>query len=204
LFGSQNHHIEARQHTQRALDLYAGSDDHNGRARALNAIGWDEARLGDFHNALIHCWQALTLHQEIGYRSGEAVAWDSVGYAYHQLGDHCRALTCYRNALDVFHDLGNRFLEAGTLTNIGDTHLAAAAPDAARQSWRDALSILDDLGHSHAEIVRTKLARPVERQTMPSGRGSKQRVGAVCSCPRTKITQIAGFLASHCSSLYRA
>ncbi len=170
LFGSQNRHIEARQHTQRALDLYAASDDRNGRARTLNAMGWDEAQLGDFHNALIHCQQALTLHQEIGYRPGEAVAWDSVGYAYHHLGDHGRALICYQHALGSFRDLGNRFLEACTLTNIGDTHLAAGAADAARHAWREALSILDDLGHPHAELVRTKLARPVERQTMPPGR----------------------------------
>jgi tetratricopeptide (TPR) repeat protein/transcriptional regulator with XRE-family HTH domain len=170
LFGSQNRHIEARQHTQRALDLYVASDDHNGQARALNAIGWDEAQLGDFHNALIHCQQALTLHQEIGYRPGEAVAWDGVGHAYHRLGDHNRALTCYQHALDIFRDLGNRFLEAGTLTNIGDTHLATGAADAARHAWRDALSILDDLGHPHAELVRTKLTRPVEQQTTPPRR----------------------------------
>jgi tetratricopeptide (TPR) repeat protein/DNA-binding XRE family transcriptional regulator len=161
LFASQNRHIEARQHTQRALDLYAASDDRNGRARALNAMGWDEAQLGDFHNALIHCQQALTLHQEIGYRPGEAVAWDSVGYAYQHLGDHGRALICYQHALGFFRDLGNRFLEACTLTNIGDAHLAAGAADAARHAWRDAMSILDDLGHPHAELVRTKLARPV-------------------------------------------
>jgi tetratricopeptide (TPR) repeat protein len=154
----RNHLDRALDHARQCLDL-SRAIGHRGRlARALNAIGWIQALLGDAQSALTACEQALALHQELGDRHGEAHTWDSLGYAHHHLGHHVQAITCYRNAVTMVRYLGDRYQEADNLGNLGETHLATGDSHAARGAWQQALTILDELNHPDAEQVRAKLA----------------------------------------------
>jgi hypothetical protein len=148
----------ALDHAQQCLDL-SQAIGHRGRmARALNAVGWIQALLGDHQSALASCERALALNKELGDRHGEAHTWDSLGYAHHHLGHHVEAIACYRNALTIVRYLGDRYQEADTLGKLGDTHFSMGDSRAAHGVWQQAQTILDGLNHPDAERVRAKLA----------------------------------------------
>jgi DNA-binding SARP family transcriptional activator/tetratricopeptide (TPR) repeat protein len=158
LFGRQERHADALCHSQRALELCRANP--SGKARALNAVGWDHAHLGNYEQALVYCQEALDMHRRLGSRTGEAATWDSLGYVHHRLADHARAVTCYQHAIDILDELGSRHPQATALVNLGDNHLAAGDPEAAREAWRRALAILDDLEDPGADEVRAKVDGP--------------------------------------------
>jgi len=154
----------ALDHALQSLDLSRAAGHQHRQALALNAVGFCQARLGNYVSSLTSCEQALVLHQELSDRHGEAHTWDSLGYAHHHLGHHIQAIDCYQNALTMVRHLGDRYQEADTLGNFGDTHLAMGRPHAAHGAWQQALTILDELNHPEAEQVRAKLARLTRRQ----------------------------------------
>ena len=56
------------------------------QARALNAVGWLHAQLGEYRPAVIHCRKALRILRSIGDRYGQASTLDSLGFARQHLG----------------------------------------------------------------------------------------------------------------------
>ncbi|MEV1121601.1 BTAD domain-containing putative transcriptional regulator [Actinosynnema sp. NPDC049800] len=150
---------EALHHAERALALFEELGDRAGTARALNAVGWARAMLGeDLHRALADCGRALALFREVNDVLAEAATWDSLGYVHHRLHDLDEAVRCYREALPRYRESGDRYEEAATLQRLGDTHVLAGDHDAAREVWQAALDILDELGHGTAEALRAKVA----------------------------------------------
>ncbi|ROP39910.1 AfsR/SARP family transcriptional regulator [Saccharothrix texasensis] len=150
---------EALHHAERALALFEELGDRAGTARALNAVGWARAMLGeDLHRALADCGRALVLFREVNDVLAEAATWDSLGYVHHRLHDLAEAVRCYREALPRYRESGDRYEEAATLQRLGDAHVLAGDHDAAREVWRAALDILDELGHGTAEALRVKAA----------------------------------------------
>ncbi|WP_198680765.1 AfsR/SARP family transcriptional regulator [Lentzea terrae] len=158
----QGHHDQALHHSSQAMELYAEAGHRRGQAGALNAVGWYQALLGDFAQALTSCQAALGL-LEPDDLDGQASTWDSLGYIHHHRGDHREAIACYQRSLQVFRSLGDHYWTADVLIHLGDSHLAAGDPVEARAAWQEALGILEDLGHPHAEAARTRLSPPVPR-----------------------------------------
>jgi tetratricopeptide (TPR) repeat protein len=117
-------------------------------------IGWHQAQLGHYEQALVRCRQALALQPD---DSLQASAWDSLGYAHHHLGEYPQATTCYQTALAIYRTLGDRYNEADTLTHLGQAHQAAGELASAAHVWRQAIAIVDELGHAEADQVRAKL-----------------------------------------------
>ncbi|MEU4195516.1 BTAD domain-containing putative transcriptional regulator [Kribbella sp. NPDC026611] len=148
---------DALEPESKARELFRKLGDPGGQARALNAIGWTYATLGDYDQALTNCQQALSLASNGPDTTGTAATWDTLGYVHHQLGDHRSAIRSYRRALPLFRELGDRYAESETLTRLGDTHRALGDDTAARTAWAAALDILADVRHRAANEVRTKL-----------------------------------------------
>lgn len=141
----------------RARDLFRASRERGEEVRALNGMGWSNALLGDYRQALTYCQQALALHGEHGDRSEQAAIQHSVGYAHHYLGEYEAAVAFYRDALHTFTAVGDRVSEATALTHLGDTYLALGNLDAVAASWRHAMEILDDLGRPDPANLRARL-----------------------------------------------
>ena len=76
-------------------------------AYSENAVGWIDAHLGHYDEALRHCLRALDLHRESGSRSGAADTLDSIAYAYEGLADYAQAIAHYQQALDIYRDIGD-------------------------------------------------------------------------------------------------
>ena len=154
---SKNIRHTNRPHAQQALALFQSAGHDTGRARALNAVGWFHAQLGDYQQAIVCCQQALDLQREIDDHFGLAETYDSLGYAHRHLGHQKEATTCYQQAIDLYGELGDRYSEADTLVSLGDAHQAFGDSASARISWQRALTILEQLDHPRALGVRAKI-----------------------------------------------
>ncbi|TWP54328.1 tetratricopeptide repeat protein [Lentzea tibetensis] len=151
---AHTHHVIARvweeqeqdqralHHAVRALHLFQGLDQPVWHAIALNAVGWMQARQGDYEPARAHCEAALDvarthrLHHEV-----EAATLDSLGYIAHQTGHHTTALSHYEHALTLYRDLSETYYAADTLNHLGDIHHALDLHDQARSAWQEALEL---------------------------------------------------------------
>jgi DNA-binding SARP family transcriptional activator len=155
-YDRQERQVEALAHGRQALELYRAAGARAGQARALNIVGWCEARLGDAA-AVADCERAVSLHHELGDRYGEAASLDSLGYAHHRQGRHVAAVGSYERAAALHHAAGERGHEAQVLTHLGDTHAAAGDAGRAAGAWRAALALLAELDHPDTERVRARL-----------------------------------------------
>jgi DNA-binding SARP family transcriptional activator/tetratricopeptide (TPR) repeat protein len=152
---------DALGHAEESVRIYREARHRWGAANALNTVGWCQAHLGAYAEALESCQGALAELRELGDRPGEAATLDSLGYAHHHLAHYGQAIACYEQAIEAHREVGDLHLLAETLTHLGDTQAAAGAPAAARRAWQQAVSILDDMSAPGAAEVRERLAGPL-------------------------------------------
>lgn len=136
----------ALPYDEEALRLYEAAGDRNGRAIALNALGWHYAHLGQFERALPYCKDALALHEQLGDQQGAASTSDSLGYIHRRLGRYPDAVACYQRSVDLFEEAGNRYETADTLVSLADTYAESGRLDAAEATRRRAAAIFEELG----------------------------------------------------------
>ena len=130
---------EALAHAQQALELFRAAGHRPGQARALNAVGWFHAQLGDQSKASCSASRPWTCRREIGDPFGQADTLDSLGYAYRHLGHYAgghRLLPAGRSICT--EEFGDRYNEADSLVCLGDTYLAAGDSESAVSAWHDA------------------------------------------------------------------
>jgi DNA-binding SARP family transcriptional activator/tetratricopeptide (TPR) repeat protein len=149
---------QALTHARHSLDLYRGLNQPVMEARALNAVGWDAARLGDYDTARTHCQTALALHRHHHNPNGEAATLDSLGYIDHHTGNHHQAINHYHQALTLRRNHGNTYQAANTLDRLGHPHAALGQTDQARTVWQEALRLCRDQGrHDDAARIQRQL-----------------------------------------------
>lgn len=154
----QDHPDRALAEVELALALYRAAGHRQGQAKALNAVGWCRAQLGDHAGALALCTLAVDLFRECDDRDGLANSWQSLGYAHHHLGRHAEAIDCYQHAAALYRDLGDCYNEADTHTQLGDIHSADGDVAAAYAAWQRAVELFTDIRHPAVRSVRARLA----------------------------------------------
>lgn len=150
----------ALEHAQRALVIFQALDGsyYYSQARALNAVGWLQTRIGAYAEARANCEAALELLRQYpsGNRQvGESNTLDSLGYIAHRLGEYDRALDYYDQALAICRAQGHTYLEPHVLHGIAETHLAQHNHGQARDAWKQALELFT-AQHRLAEARRTQ------------------------------------------------
>ena len=130
----------ALKHAQRGLELFTAAGDPLDEARAYNAVGWYQARLGEFGAALVNCTRALEMTRDQD-RAGQYGVLDSLGFIARGLGRHEEALDYYDQALALNRELGNVYLQADILAGIGAVRADIGDTAAARQHWRQAIDL---------------------------------------------------------------
>jgi DNA-binding SARP family transcriptional activator/Tfp pilus assembly protein PilF len=131
----------ALHHAECALSIFRTLDRPSALGRALNAVGWFHARLGEYAEARASCLASLALHRRTSSGSFVAAALDSLGYIAHHTDNHHQALDYYHEALALRRDQGSTYAEAGTLDRLAQVHLALGRPDQARDTWNRALRL---------------------------------------------------------------
>ncbi|MBP2471642.1 tetratricopeptide (TPR) repeat protein [Crossiella equi] len=133
-------HDTAVTHASYALALLLRSDSEEWAAKALNDLGWYEARAGDFAEASRVCADALDRSRRRGYRDGMVNARHSLGWLAHRAGAHAEAAEHLREAVALAQELGDRYQEATSLSLLADALHALADPAApAVRAQADAL-----------------------------------------------------------------
>jgi tetratricopeptide (TPR) repeat protein len=149
----------ALSEARRALDTHSPDSRGPVRAFALNAVGYYEARLAMYEDALAHCTAALRLLEHSNHRYGLADTWSSLGLIHARSGNLWPAVHAHLRALELYRSVGARFAEADTAFELGLVFADAGYPDRARQFVESALRTFDELGHHRSGAVADLLAR---------------------------------------------
>jgi tetratricopeptide (TPR) repeat protein/transcriptional regulator with XRE-family HTH domain len=150
---------QAMRHEQIALALFVATDLRYEQAESLNRLGWYQAHVGGYTEALASCKQALDISIELGDEHGQAAALDSIGYAHYHIGEYGPAVACYTESLGIISKLREPYHQALVLDHLGDARSGSGDLEQARSDWRTALAIFDELNLPDAEQLRAKLAR---------------------------------------------
>lgn len=142
-----------------ALDLHPDGSRDPVRAFALNAVGYCEAQLGLYDDALKHCTSALRLLERTTHRYGQADTWHSLGLIHSRLGHPVLAVQAHERALDLFRALGVRFAEADTSFELGLVYADLGRTALGRHYLETALRIFGELGHEMAGAATEALTR---------------------------------------------
>ncbi|GHG03802.1 hypothetical protein GCM10017567_19650 [Amycolatopsis bullii] len=146
----------ALEHALRALALFRTLDNAMWEIRALNNVGWFNARLGRYDEAREYCQAALALHaRHPVLDDGRAGTLDTLGFIDHHNGDHVSAIGHYRQALALRRELGNEYEVANTLDNLGYPHAALGQHHHARAAWQEALKLYRTQ-ERHEDAVRAQ------------------------------------------------
>jgi tetratricopeptide (TPR) repeat protein len=158
LMDRQGRPADAAPYAERSLEDFRAAGNDHGVAVALNAFGWYQCELGDYHRGIDYCRQALAAARAIDSIYCESNALDSLGYAYHHLHHYDEAISHYRRALELLRDMGDRTSSAIALDHLGDSYHAAGDVMKARISWQEALAEFEEFSDPEAAEVRRKLA----------------------------------------------
>jgi CHAT domain-containing protein/tetratricopeptide (TPR) repeat protein len=105
---------------RRALDLFTGSQDDNGRARALLMMAYSTFFADGQHDqGLLQAKQAMQLWSAIGDQYGIARTRSALGIFAITRGEFETAECNYQLAKDLFHRVGDRDDEASVLNGLG-------------------------------------------------------------------------------------
>ncbi|PUB31931.1 DNA-binding SARP family transcriptional activator [Promicromonospora sp. AC04] len=156
---SQERWDEALEHDRQALEHVRTMGDRMGETRALNAIGWDLAHLGELDTAVVWCEEALRLAERIDDQRAAAASWDSLGYCRAQAGDRRGALRAYQRAVGIRNGIGYRNGIAKGYRAMGDLHAELGDKNAAERAWRASLQLLDRSAPLAADAERERLVQ---------------------------------------------
>lgn len=121
---ASEHPEKARPYYLEALDLLRQLEDNRGLGILHTNLALQEARDGQWDQAVASFKQALDHHRTVGNEEGLAVTYSQLGKCYLDQGDLVRAERCLNNASEHYIKLGNEPAEAAVLrllTTVYDT-----------------------------------------------------------------------------------
>ncbi|HZE38515.1 MAG TPA: BTAD domain-containing putative transcriptional regulator [Stackebrandtia sp.] len=138
---------------RRVLDVAVASGNTLWRGRALNAVGYYQAHLGELDSARESCEAALAIFMAGGHEDSTHDTYDSLAYIAARAGEHARAVELYQKSMDWNRRNGNMYTVADGLGYFGDSLMALGDTAAATEAWRESVRLLrsqrrDDLAQS--------------------------------------------------------
>jgi tetratricopeptide (TPR) repeat protein len=133
---ASDHPEKARPYYLEAMDLLRQLQDNRGLGILYNNLALQEARDGQWDQAVASFKQALDHHRTVGNEEGLAVTYSQLGKCYLDHGDLLRAERCLNNASEHYIKLGNEPAEAAVLRLLAKVYET-------RQDSTSALRCLD-------------------------------------------------------------
>jgi len=147
----------ALAHARDAWDSYRRARHDAGMGRALSAMGWLNALLGDYETARDQCDEALKRLRVLSDLTGQASIWDSLGLIHFRLGDLAAAARAYQTAIGIYSDLDDRYNIAYPLAGLAQVRRAQHDDVAAAATTRDALAALAKVRRHDDAAIRATL-----------------------------------------------
>jgi DNA-binding SARP family transcriptional activator/Tfp pilus assembly protein PilF len=151
-------YLDAGSHYAEAVIIHGharaaarGAGDVAAEARALNALGGIQLRIGAYQQATVLLQQALALFQNAGDVGGQARALHNLGNVWRQRGRFNQATGLLRQAVDRARDIGDRLGEARALDNLGVVCRFQGRYQQAIGCHRRALALAQDTGASYGQ-----------------------------------------------------
>jgi tetratricopeptide (TPR) repeat protein len=110
-----DHPEKARPYYLEALDLLRDLNDDRALGILYNNLALQEAREGQWEQAVTSFKRALDHHRIVGNEEGLAVTYSQLGKCFLDHGDLTRAERCLNNASEHYIKLGNEPAEAAVL-----------------------------------------------------------------------------------------
>jgi len=105
----EGHYKQALQNFRACLSYYEQSDDLEGQAYILWAMGTTERFAGQFKKAERHLKKSGAFYIRIKDQSGAAYALSALGGTHRMMGHPKKSLLCYRRANAIFKKFNDRF-----------------------------------------------------------------------------------------------
>ncbi|NMO52474.1 tetratricopeptide repeat protein [Actinoplanes sp. TBRC 11911] len=142
---------EAREHLQRALQLYETLDEHTGMGHVHRTMTWLLDSQGRYGDALPEAYAALELFRRGGNRTGQARALNAIGWFHSRLGRLEAALDHCTQGLALLRETGDRFDQGDTLDSLGRIHHQLGQYDRAAACYREAIELYAEFGDRYDE-----------------------------------------------------
>ncbi|MER5464656.1 BTAD domain-containing putative transcriptional regulator [Streptomyces sp. NPDC002668] len=142
---------EARDHMERAVELFAAGSDVTARGESHRLLSWVAERQGDREAALFHAQQSLVLHRTAGHSARTAAALNAVGWCHTLLGQHQQALDHCREAVAIGEQHNRPYLKADAWDSIGLAQHHLGRYTEAVASYEQALPLFREVGVAYAE-----------------------------------------------------
>ncbi|MFF0579032.1 ATP-binding protein [Streptosporangium saharense] len=134
-------HSRAAVKYRAALHGFEAAKDHSGMADALNGLGWSNAELGLFDEALVQCERAAVIHRALNKQNEHAADLDSIACIHQMCGNPVSALPIFRECLDIYREIGHLPNEVRTLESLAECHEEVGDRAAALECWNLALAL---------------------------------------------------------------
>ncbi|MFI9382895.1 ATP-binding protein [Kutzneria sp. NPDC052558] len=151
---------QAKDFSEAAVELFAETDNSEGRALLLGVLGDMQDALEDHRAALDVFTEAAELMTELGSLQGVAQMLTRSAEVRRTLGDHDAALTDFVAAANAARQAGDSVAEVAALSSYAHLLADVGRPDEARQAYHQALAILESRAEpddTQAAAIRTRL-----------------------------------------------
>ncbi|MEV0186424.1 BTAD domain-containing putative transcriptional regulator [Streptomyces sp. NPDC050625] len=143
---------EARNHMERAVELFTAAGEIIACADSHRALSWVAEQQGDLEAALFHAQQSLARHRATGDPGPRtAAALNAVGWCHILLGQHQQALAHCQEALAIAEVHHRPYLAADIWDSIGLAHHHLGRHPDAVAGYEQALALYRQVGVPHAE-----------------------------------------------------
>ncbi|NOU11934.1 MAG: tetratricopeptide repeat protein [Nitrospira sp.] len=138
---ASDHPEKARPYYLEAMDFLRQLQDNRGLGILYNNLALQEARDGQWEQAVASFKHALEHHRTVGNEEGLAVTYSQLGKCYLDQGDHTRAERCLNNASEHYIKLGNEPAEAAVLRLLSKVYETRQDHTAARRCLERVVSL---------------------------------------------------------------
>jgi predicted ATPase len=142
----QGDYEEAKQFTNKSLELCRTVEDREGMARALNSLGAIEYFEGDLAIAQRDFNDALALRRELKDMSGIANALNNLAIVVHTQGNLPEAAKLYEESLTICREIGEKWIMGHVLLNLGHIAYEQRNEEEAWRLYKEDLALCGDLG----------------------------------------------------------
>jgi tetratricopeptide (TPR) repeat protein/transcriptional regulator with XRE-family HTH domain len=151
---------QAKDFSEAAVELFAETDNSEGRALLLGVLGDMHDALGDHRSALAAFAEAAELMTELGSLQGVAQMLTRSAEVRRALGEHDEALADFVGATNAARQVGDSVAEVAALDAYAQLLASVGRVPEARQAWTQALTLLESRGEPEgpqAQEIRAHL-----------------------------------------------
>ena len=152
IYRQQDRFVEAKELTERAIDIMKVNGDREGEAKANSLLGVLFDSLGEHQKAKEYYEKALLIGKEIGDRKEEAECYSHLGNVFISLGKYREADEYFQKAHRIWVENGRRKEEGDHYRNKAHLSLSLGDLQKAKEYLEKQIAIILEIGNREGEV----------------------------------------------------